>query len=368
MRIFQILLVGFLIIFTGAVDSYAQFQASKKNNRSKNPKNIILMIGDGMGTTQLYAGMTVNKGKLNLERCQYTGLVKTYSADNYITDSGAGATAFATGQKTNNGYIAIAPNGDTLETILETAEKYGLATGLVATSSITHATPAGFIAHSSSRGNLEDIALDFLKTDIDVFIGGGYLNFAKREDSLNLIDSLRRHGYFIARDLGDVDVPTVSKLAGLLADGHLPRYSAGRKDMLPRASEIAIKILKKNRKGFFLMVEGSQIDWGGHDNNLDYIVEEMIDFDNAIGKVLDFALRDKQTLVIITADHETGGLALTAGDLKQGKVEGKFVTTDHSAVMVPVFAFGPGAEHFTGIMENTDVYQKCCRLLGLTVK
>lgn len=343
-----------------SVDSYGQ---SGKRKLHK-PKNIILMIGDGMGLSQVYAGYTVKGPKFNMLRFPITGLVKTNSADNYITDSGAGATAYATGQKTNNGYISVNSAGQKLETILETAEKYGLSTGLVATSAITHATPAGFIAHTSNRGNMEDIALDFLKTDIDLFIGGGYDNFRTRKDSLNLIDSLVKHGYFVARNLGDIDYPTVSKLAALLAPGHLPRVSAGRADMLPKSSELALKILKRNKKGFFLMIEGSQIDWGGHDNNLDYVKEEVVDFDDAIGKVLEFALKDKETLVIVTADHETGGLALTGGDLKTGQVSGKFVYTDHTAVMVPLFAYGPGSELFSGIMENTDVYKKCMSLFG----
>lgn len=336
-----------------------------KKKKPKTPRNVILMIGDGMGTAQVYAGLTAKKGLLNMALFPVLGLVKTYSADNYITDSGAGATAFATGTKTNNGYISVAPDGTKLETLLEKAEKHGLSTGLVATSSITHATPAGFIAHTSNRGNMEDIALDFLKTDIDVFIGGGYKNFTVRADSLNLIDSLEARGYFVARSLKDVDVPTVKKLAALLADGHMPRYSAGRGDMLPEASIIALKMLKKNKKGYFLMIEGSQIDWGGHDNNLEYVVEEVVDFDNAVGKVLEFAKKDGETLVIVTADHETGGFAITGGDLGTGKVQGGFVTKDHSAVMVPLFAFGPGAEEFSGLINNTDLYHKCLKLLGL---
>jgi alkaline phosphatase len=332
--------------------------------KKRTPKNIILMIGDGMGTAQLYTCITAKGDNCNIARFPVSGFVKTYSADNYITDSGAGATAYATGHKTNNGYISVSPQGEKLQTILETAELKGLASGLVATSTITHATPAGFISHTSNRGNMEDIAYDFLKTDIDVFIGGGYNNFAIRKDSLNLIDSLRSHGYFVARDLKDIDLPTVKKLAALLADGHMPRMSAGRGNMLPDATEMAIKMLKRNKKGFFLMVEGSQIDWGGHDNNLDYVIEETVDFDNAVAKALEFAKKDGETLIIVTADHETGGLGLTGGDMKTGKVEGSFILKDHTAVMVPLFAFGPGSELFSGVMDNTDVYRKCMSLYG----
>ncbi|NVO18795.1 MAG: alkaline phosphatase [Bacteroidetes bacterium] len=353
--------VVFLLIIP--VFTYAGNDPPQKH-KQKVPRNIILMIGDGMGSAQLYTCITVKGDKCNIAHFPYSGFVKTYSADSYITDSGAGATAYATGHKTNNGYISVSPEGKNLKTILETAESKGLATGLVATSAITHATPAGFIAHTSNRGNMDDIARDFLKTDIDVFIGGGYDNFAHRKDSINLIDSLRAHKYTIARDLKDVDVPNVSKLAALLADGPMPRISAGRGSMLPDATEMALKLLKRNKKGFFLMVEGSQIDWGGHDNDLNYVVDETVDFDNAVGKAIEFAKKDGETLIIVTADHETGGLALTGGDIKTGKVQGSFVYKDHTAVMVPIFAFGPGSEQFTGLMENTDVYKKCMALYG----
>ena len=357
----------FLILLFWIPDllSYSLVEQKSPKKKERPPRNIILMIGDGMGVAQLYAGYTARCEQLNIAQFSVCGLVKTNSNDNYITDSGAAATALATGHKTNNGYISVGPNGDTLETILQKAEKKGLATGLVATSAITHATPAGFIAHSINRGNTEEIALGFLKTDVDVFIGGGYSHFTQRKDSLNLIDSLVSRGYFVARDLRDVDVPTVSKLAALLADGHLPRASAGRGEMLPEASSMAVKLLKRNKKGFFLMIEGSQIDWGGHDNNLDYIIEEVVDFDKAVGKMLEFARKDKETLVIVTADHETGGLGLIGGDLKAGKIEAGFIHQEHTGVFVPIFTYGPGAFHFTGIMDNTDINKRCLKLLNL---
>jgi alkaline phosphatase len=346
-------------IFAGGPDD-------KQKKTPKAPKNIILMIGDGMGTAQVYAALTAKKGQLNMARCPYSGFVKTNSADSYITDSGAGATAYATGEKTNNGYISISTDGKVLPTILEIAEENGLATGLVATSAITHATPAAFIAHTPNRDRYDDIAMDFLHTDIDVFIGGGCNNFNHRADSLNLLDSLKNHGYKVARDLNDVDIKNTPKLAGLLASGHLPKESEGRGKMLSKAATMALTILKRNKTGFFMMIEGSQIDWGGHDKNKDYVVSETVDFDNAVGTVLDFAAKNEETLVIITADHETGGFALTGGNLSTGEVEGSFISGDHTGVMVPLFAFGPGAKQFSGIQENTDVYKKMVALFGFT--
>jgi alkaline phosphatase len=332
----------------------------------KSPKNIILMIGDGMGTSQVYAGITASKDNLNLERVRYIGFSKTNSSDNYITDSAAGATAFSTGKKTYNGAIGVDANGESQETILETAEKRSLSTGLVATCSITHATPAAFIAHQPSRTLDEDIAADFLKTDIDVFIGGGRKHFAQRADERNLLEELKKKNYQIATTQAQADAVKKGKLAALLADEHLPRMTEGRGDMLAKSTQKAIDLLKQNTKGFFLMVEGSQIDWGGHGNETEYVVREMLDFDEAVGVALDFAEKDGETLVIITADHETGGFALTGGNLETGEVTGGFVTGGHTGVMVPVFAFGPGAEEFIGIYHNTAIYDKMMKSLQLS--
>ncbi|HRG78150.1 MAG TPA: alkaline phosphatase, partial [Cyclobacteriaceae bacterium] len=332
--------------------------------RKPHPKNIILMVGDGMGAAQIYAGLTANKGKLNLERCTTIGFHKNQASDNYVTDSAAGATAFACGQKTYNGAIGVDATGKPIPTILEMAERNGLATGLVATCSITHATPACFISHQPSRSMDEAIALDFLKTDIDVFIGGGRKFFSQRSDGLNLNDSLKRHGYQIANSIQEVQQIKKGKLAAFLADEQQAKFSAGRGDELVKSTDAAIQLLKGNKKGMFMMIEGSQIDWGGHSNDTQYIIDEMIDFDNAIGKVLDFAAADGNTLVVITADHETGGFSLVGGDMKAGTVDGKFTTGNHTGVMIPVFAYGPGAEQFSGIYQNTEIYHKMINAFG----
>ena len=321
-------------------------------------KNIIFLIGDGMGLTQIYAGMTANLGKLNLENMPVIGMSKTYSSDAYITDSAAGATAFSAGEKTYNGAIGVDKEGNPIETILEIAEKQGKATGLVSTSSITHATPASFIAHQPKRSMEEEIAADFLKTDIDVFIGGGKQFFTTRGDGQDLTKQLQEKGYTIAFSMEEVAKVTDGKLAALTADNANPKYSEGRGDMLPNATEKAIELLSKNEEGFFLMVEGSQIDWGGHANDIQYVVDEMLDFDRTIAKALEFAAKDKHTLVVVTADHETGGLTLNGGSIETGEVEGAFTTGGHTAVTVPVFAFGAGATAFQGFYENTAIFNK----------
>ena len=316
------------------------------------------MVGDGMGVAQIYAGMTGNHGQLNLERCSVIGFHKNEASNSFVTDSAAGATAFSCGVKTYNGAIGVDANKQPVPTILEIAEENGLATGMVATCSITHATPASFISHQPSRALDENIAMDFLQTDIDVFIGGGRKFFANRSDGLNLMDSLRNRSYQIANSIAEVQQIKSGKLAAFLAEEQQARFSEGRGDELVKSTEVALDLLKTNKKGMFLMIEGSQIDWGGHGNDTQYIVEEMIDFDQAIGKVLDFAAKDGNTLVIITADHETGGFTINSGNTEKGVVEGKFTTGSHTGVMIPVFAYGPGAERFSGIYQNNEIFHK----------
>jgi alkaline phosphatase len=334
----------------------------KQDFKAKKPKNIIMMIGDGMGVSQVFAGLTANGGHLFLDNFKQVGFSKTQSSDNYITDSAAGGTALSAGIKTYNGAIGVNPDTVAVKTILEMAEEHGLATGLVSTSAITHATPASYIAHQGSRGSYEDIAADFLKTDIDVFIGGGYNHFAVRADKRDLTKELQDKGYQVLRNMDEIYQVKQGKLAGLTADEH--NDPAGKRLMsLPRSTETALNILDQNKKGFFIMIEGSQIDWGGHQNNTGYIVGEMLDFDQAIGKALEFAANDGETLIIVTADHETGGMAIAGGDMKSGAITGAFTTGDHSGVMVPVFSHGPGSENFTGIMENTDIAKKIIQLM-----
>ena len=326
-------------------------------------KNIILMIGDGMGVSQVYSGLTANKGSLNLERCQFVGFSKTYSADSYVTDSAAGGTAIACGTKTNNGAIGVDKAGNPVKSMLEYAADNGLSTGIVASCDLTHATPASFIAHQPNRDMAEEIAADFLKTDFTVAIGGGRKQFELRNDGKNITNKLKEKGYHVAYDMKEVSKISSGKMIGLIADSHPAAYPE-RGNMLPDAVSAALNIISDNKKGFFLMVEGSQIDWGGHDNNTGRINEEMMDFDRAIKIAFDYADRDPNTLVIITADHETGGMSLTGGNFSKGEVDAKYSTGGHTGVMVPVFAYGAGAKEFAGIYQNSDILDKVLKLYG----
>jgi alkaline phosphatase len=318
-----------------------------------------------MGLPHIHSGLTMNLGQLNIMRFKSIGFSKTYSASDYVTDSGAGGTALATGNKTYNGAIGVNKDTVPVNSILEYAEIQGLSTGLVSSSAITHATPASFIAHNKMRDDYEGIAVDFLKTDIDVFIGGGIDNFALRKDRRNLLEELKSKGYHVVFSMDSIKDIKQGKLAGLTAHAHNPSIIDGRGDMLPVSATTALNILSNNKKGFFLMVEGAQIDWGAHSNNGEYVAQEVIDFDKAVGIALEFAKKDRKTLVIVTADHETGGMSILDGNYKTGTFTAKFATTNHTGVMVPVFAYGPGAELFQGIQENTEIFDKMMLLLGL---
>ncbi len=330
---------------------------------AKPPKNVIIMIGDGMGFNQVQAALTVNGNSLNMALFPYTGISKTYSANDYITDSAAGGTAIACGVKTNNGMIGVTPDSVQKSSVLAVAEKNGLSTGVVVTCNLTHATPASFYAHAGSRNSTQEIAGWFPASGIDVAIGGGIADFEKRKDGRNLSAELKSGGYQVVYSMEEAGGEKAGPLLALLAEDHPKKVSEGR-DYLPKAVSLALSRLSQNKKGFFLMVEGSQIDWGGHNNDQDYMVSETVDFDKAVGAALAFARKDGNTLVIVTADHETGGTAVREGSFEKKTVKIDFTKVKHTGAPVPIFAYGPGAEQFTGWLENTVYKDKILRLTG----
>lgn len=354
--------VAFLfILITSSFEN--EIVISEANDR--NPKNIILFIGDGMGTAEISAAITMSASTLNIETFPYSGFSKTSSSDKYVTDSAAGGTAIAAGNKTKNGMIGVGPDSIAVQSIMEIAKKNGLSTGLISTTAITHATPASFVAHNAGRGNYEDIAKDFMNNTIDVFIGGGVNHFKNRKDGVDLTAQLEKNGYDVVYTLEEMENSSATKLAGLLAPVDMPTVLAGRGKMLEDATRKAIEILSRNKKGFILMVEGSMIDFGGHANDINYDVSELLDLDKAVGVAMDFANIDGNTTVVITADHETGGLTLTDGSPTEHTVQAAFSTKGHTAVMVPIFALGPGAANFSGIHENTFFFGEFINLLKL---
>ena len=345
----------------------SMFFAKKKKNDLNMPKNIILMIGDGMGLSQISAAMYVNNGELSLEKAQHIGLIKTNSSSSIITDSAAGATAFSTGQKTYNGSINMSVDTIALKPITKTLINQNIKTGIISTSSVTHATPACFYGNQVNRYHVdEDLAKQFIKSNIHVLMGGGEDYFNNRSDNTNLIDSLKKNSYIIIDSIIDPIDKSTEKLVNFCAPKEPVSKLNGRGDFLELASEKAISVLNTNNEnGFFLMIEGSQIDWGGHDMDSDYIISETIDFDNAVNKVIEFATHNNETLVLITADHETGGYGIINGSTKNNTVQTSFLTDDHTATMVPIFAFGPGAENFIGTYHNTKLYDKILSAFGI---
>ncbi len=331
-------------------------------------KNIILLIGDGMGLAQITAGMYLNGNYTALEKFPVVGIHKSHSANNLVTDSGAGATAFSCGVKANNGGIGVDATNTPRQTILQEADKRGMATGMIVTSSITHATPAAFIAHVPMRNMYEEIAKHFLDTDIDLMIGGGAAFFKRRSDGIDLYAALRDKGYTVADYLGksveSMQWPKQGNFAYFTADREPLPYMSGRDYFVP-ASKKALDFLKDRggENGFFLMIEGAQIDWGGHANDIDYIASEYKEFDEVVELCLDFAMREGNTLVIVTSDHEAGGLAINPGSTMQ-KINAAFTTDGHTAVMIPVFAYGPGAHLFGGIYDNTAIYYRMRQSYG----
>lgn len=328
----------------------------------KKPKNIILLIGDGMGLSQVSTAIYYKNGKPNFERFSTIGLSKTSSASDLITDSAAGATVFSTGVKTYNGAIGVNKDTIAVPTIVEQLSKQGYSTGIIATSSIQHATPASFYAHVKNRRMYEEISEFAPNSGVDFFAGGGLKFFNKRKDGKDLLKTMENNGYEVITSQLPT-TPSDGKKLILLAENGMPKMSEGRGDFLPKATKLALEKLSKNEKGFFLMVEGSQIDWGGHSNDADYLIAELLDFDKTLGVALDFAAQNGETLVIVTADHETGGYTLASDEGDYNKIKPTFSTTGHSGTMIPVFAEGPGATNFGGIYENNAIYHKMKALL-----
>ncbi|MBN2667673.1 MAG: alkaline phosphatase [Bacteroidales bacterium] len=334
-------------------------------NTNKLPINVILLIGDGMGLSQVSSSYYYSETTPNFSRFKQIGLINTSSASHKITDSGAGGTAFSIGEKTYNGAVGVDVDSLPSKNLIEIFSEQLYSTGIVVTCQLPHATPADFFAHVKFRKQYEDIAKQFVYSEVDYFAGGGYQYFINREDGVNYLDSLTNHGFTVdTNDLQDSKMYQLSqKWAYLLAPDALPSKLDGRGNIFERATQNAIDFLSLNEKGFFLMVEGSQIDWECHSNNAKGVIEEVLDFDKAVGIALDYAESNDHTLVIVLADHETGGFALTpkASDEKYdnyNEIDPGFAGKEHTATLIPVFAFGPNAERFNGIYQNSDIFNK----------
>lgn len=347
---------------------WSVFPFPPSNDIPDKPENIILIIGDGMGLAHLALGEYTHKPPSPLQRMQVIGLQKTHSATHLETDSGASGTAISSGIKTFNSAIGVAADSVPVSSIIHDARLHGLATGFVVTSSVVHATPASFYAHVKSRGSYEDIAEELTGSGIDVFVGGGDKYFTNRyTDGLDLIQLLRFNNYEVIRNFDNDDkfhfdnIKRDKKIACFTANEDPPRASMGRNYLTRAVLETADALEKRSDKGYFMLVEASQIDWAAHANDENWLAWEMQDALNMINSVLNYAEEHPNTLVLLTADHECGYISL------RGKKSPRVIFNSkvHSSQMVPVFAYGPGAEEFGGIYENTEIYYKMKRLLGL---
>lgn len=340
---------------------------SKKETKQETPKavNVIYMIGDGMALPQVFATMLATGEDLAFQQFPYIGVVDTRSASNDITDSAAGGTALACDKKTKNGMVGMDVDTLAMETVLDVLADHGKSTGIVVTCYAGHATPADFYAKVPARKMYEDIAVQMAESDkLNVMIAGGRKHFNQRKDSLNLLERMENElGWKVYDTLADIDT-TCMKYAVLAADGHMP-IAPERGDFLPEGVSTALKTLSQDKDGFFLMVEGSQIDFACHAHDSVNMVDETVDFSKAVQVALDFAKADGNTLVVVTADHETGGLTMIDPQGHYSNVSFHYSTYSHTCLPVMIYAYGPGAEQFTGWMQNNEVKARILKACGI---
>ncbi|ARS38627.1 alkaline phosphatase [Sphingobacteriaceae bacterium GW460-11-11-14-LB5] len=337
---------------------YTPYQPTYKSDALKTKvKNVILLIGDGMGLAQIQAGLSANFGQSNVIQIRHIGFSRTEASNSDFTDSAAGATAMATGHKTNNRYISVDSTGKLLAAIPDVLATYGIKSGIISSGDITDATPAAFYAHQVERTMTHEIAADFLNGHVDVLVGSKRKSFTENPDQ-KLMNKILAKGYVFQQNLKSFVASNADKQVVLLDDSATRKILEGRGEMLKTSFLKTIELLSKNKKGFFMMAEGAQIDHGGHANDLPFAVTEQQDFDRLVGEALKFADQDGETLVVVTADHETGGLSLLDASYRKGTVRGHFSTDDHTNIMVPVFAYGPGSDAFMGVYPNNQIFHK----------
>ncbi|ADC50677.1 alkaline phosphatase [Alkalihalophilus pseudofirmus OF4] len=418
--------------------SYVQHvNAGPPSHSSAKVENVIFMIPDGYSAS--YAtNYRIYKGEDTVLDSMLVGMMKTNSADNWVTDSAAAGTAMATGSKTNNGMVSVSPEGEILETVLEAASDAGKSTGLVATSTITHATPAVFGSHVESRGSEADIALQLIN-DVDVMLGGGKSNFLPKEENgnqaeRNLVEEAESNGYEFVETKEELLSMNgkQDKVLGLFADGGMaPELDRDHTEepSLADMTTAALHSLSNNKKGFFLMVEGSQIDWAGHAHDAAWAMKDSEAFEMAVEEALEFAKKDGKTLVVVAGDHDTGGMSVggydeylskvdilrevtatgdfMAGELNEDRSNARDIVSQyanieltedeeariqsaavnqtamtinqiiserayvgwtskaHTGVDVPVYAYGPQSDLFNGLLDNTDLPNRIAEAMKL---
>ena len=319
-------------------------------------RNVIFLIGDGMGLEQVSCAWVLNHGKLNLDNMSVVGLSRTYCLDDLITDSAAGGTALAVGQKTTYSHVGTDPDGNPIPSMLVKAQELGKKTGVVVTCHLADATPADFCCHSDDRYKYDEVIAGYGECGVDFIAGGGLDYFGKsRKDNRNIAEEMTHKGYTLALnevEMADAHLPILA----LLADDNLPN-ALERGDLFRHmvAKGLAELSTQCGDKGFVMMIEGSSIDDWLHSNRIDLAMEELLDFDRALGDVLQWAAADGHTLVVVTADHATGALTLQDGNLAEGRIGVGFGNDGHNGIAVPYYVWGPGRDRFSGTMENSEL-------------
>lgn len=356
-----------LLHLSQEVDVYMPTYAS--DGAESKARNVILLIGDGTGITQLQAGATANnagyaKGNgLTIFNMKHIGLQNTSALDAYTTDSAAGGSALATGILHNNRHVSMSADGTPHLSMTDYAYDAGYACGVVTLGNIADATPAAFYGHTTERDYSDEITSYLPEGKLTLLCGAGMSVLTKRNDGRDLVGELKKQ-YRLSSAIGDINADN-SKV--ICIDERMDLAAAEETlTLLADATREAIKKLTTTGgKGFFLMVEGAKIDYAGHANSFPGSVVETLSFDLAVAEALKFADADGETLVVVTGDHETGGLTLIDGDFNNGHLTVKYVTDDHTPLMLPVFAYGPGAAEFMGVYKNIEVFHKIKAAMGL---
>ena len=376
----------FVAIFAMAVLASCTFEYQKK------PENVIYLIGDGMGFGAVTSLLLSMEEETGFEKAPVIGLSETCSANNYVTDSPAGGTALATGTRTCNGFLGVGPDSIQLESLLKKAQKMGKKTGIVVNTTLTEATPGAFYAGVTSRKESYTIAKQFTESGVDVAIGAGLSAFINRPDSVDMTEVLINKGYDVyldwksvletesqkfvgILDMGDVhrrnkkstttasaaegqEVCLAARLAATEENADTTRFSEPT-EYLHKACTKALNVLEKEAEnGFFLMIESAIIDGYGHNNDSEGMIEEMQEFDKTLQALIAYVDAHPNTLLVVTADHETGGTGVAYKSHEVNQPEGlhlNFSTKGHTGTVVPVFAYGAGAEKFRGIFQNREL-------------
>ena len=374
---------------------------SCNNTQKEEPqvKNVIYLIGDGMGFGAVTSLLLTEDDVTGFEQAPVIGLNETCSANNYVTDSPAGGTALATGVRTRNGYCGLDPEGNQLTSILRKAQAMGKKTGIVVNTTLTEATPASFYAGVTSRKMTYEIAQQFTESGVDVAIGSGLDHFIGRPDSLDLTATLIDKGYDVYLNWSSVLNTSSDRFVGILPMADVHRQESGRSEAgaaaghevclaarlaaasgeegasdlsepevyLQKATAKALETLSRdNEQGYFLMIESALIDGYGHNNDSEGMIAEMKEFDALLRQLVAYVDQNPETLLVVTADHETGGTWLTYTSYEVGgssPITMSYSSRGHSGVVVPIFAYGEGAESFAGVMKNIDIPKKIESLL-----